>query len=37
MRSINPYEIRLTTQRDFESQFPRTSINGGGKRPTHQN
>ena len=31
MRSINPYEIRLTTQRDFESQFPRTSIDGGGK------
>lgn len=31
MRSINPYKIRFSPQRDFESQSPRTSINGGGK------
>ena len=31
MRNINPYKIRFTLQRDFESQSPHTSINGGGK------
>ncbi len=31
MRSINPYETWFIPQRDFESQSPHTSINGGGK------
>lgn len=31
MRNINPYEIRLIPQREFESRPHRTSVNGGGK------
>lgn len=31
MRNRNPYKIRFTPQRDFESQSHRTSFTGGGK------
>ncbi len=31
MRSINPFELRLTPQRDPKSQPHHTSHNGGGK------